>query len=305
MSRQLDHDRRIAELAAARYGVVSRHGLLAAGVSAATIDLRVRQRRLVRLHRGVYAVGHAELRREGWWAAAVEAHGADAALSHLTAATHWGIHEGGVWPVHVSIARRGGRSPRRGIVLHRVDLPEDEVVVHEAIRTTTVARTLLDLAGAVRGRALEQAVRQAARLRRFDLREQRLVLDRHPRARGTDELRRLLQSLAGRGTDDVRSPLEVAFAQLCDDRGLPRPRINAIILGERVDFSWPGTTLVVETDGFAFHAMPTTFAADRRRDQKLTLAGYTVIRVTYHQVIEEPEATAATVSALLSRCQAT
>jgi very-short-patch-repair endonuclease len=76
-----------------------------------------------------------------------------------------------------------------------------------------------------------------------------------------------------------------------------------MVLGERVDFTWPGTTLVVETDGFAFHAMPTTFAADRRRDQKLTLAGYTVVRLTYDQVVGDPAATARTVSALLSRCQ--
>ena len=304
MSRQLAHDRRIAELAAARHGVVSRRLLLASGVTAATIDLRVRQRRLVRLHRGVYALGHAELRREGWWCAAAEAHGAEAVLSHVTAATHWGVYDGGVWPVHVSIAGRSGRARRRGIVLHRVDLREEDVVVHEAIRTTTIARTLLDLAGSVRGRALEQAVRRAARLRRFDLREQHAVLARYPRARGASSLGHLLGMLSGRGTDDLRSSLEVAFARLCDDHGLPRPQINTIILGERVDFSWPGTTLVVETDGFEFHAMPTAFAADRHRDQKLTLAGYTVVRFTYDQVVDDPEATATTVSALLSQCRA-
>jgi very-short-patch-repair endonuclease len=96
--------------------------------------------------------------------------------------------------------------------------------------------------------------------------------------------------------------MEIAFAQLCDDHGLPRPLCNHLVEGERVDFSWPGTTLVVETDGFEFHAMPTAFVDDRRRDQKLTLRGYTVMRVTYDEVALDRERIAAMVSTMLQRC---
>ncbi|WP_445148397.1 DUF559 domain-containing protein [Baekduia sp. Peel2402] len=303
MSRQLDHDRVIAALAAERHGVVSRRVLREHGISQATIDGRVRQRRLVLLHRGVYALGHAELRTEGRWLAAVEAYGAGAALSHMSAARHWEIHDGAILPVHVAIGRRSGLQRRPGTVIHRVDLLAEEITEHEAIPTTTVARTLLDVAGAVRGRRLELVIRRAARSRRFDLTAQQAMLDRHPHAPGAVELGRLLTRLAGRGTDEYRSALEVAFAQLCDDHGLPRPRVNAIVLGERVDFSWPGTTLVVETDGFAFHSTPTSFAVDRLRDQKLTLAGYTVVRFTYDQVVRDAGATARAVSTLLSQCR--
>jgi very-short-patch-repair endonuclease len=216
---------------------------------------------------------------------------------------HWDIDDGPVVPVHVSVVRRSGITQRRGTVVHRVDLRDDEVVVRDGIRTTTVARTLLDVAAQLRGRRLEQVVRRAARRRRFDLVEVEAVIARHRRAAGATELTRLLASLSGRGTDDARSRLEVAFAQLCDDFGLPRPQINAIIMDERVDFSWPGSTLVVESDGFEFHAMPTAFTADRRRDQRLTLAGYTVVRFTYDQVIGDRAGTARAVSALLSRCR--
>ncbi len=153
----------------------------------------------------------------------------------------------------------------------------------------------------VRGRRLEQVVRRATRLRLFDLRDQRAVLDRHPHQPGAPELGRLLAAMRGRGTDDFRSPMEIAFAQLCEDYGLPRPVVNGIVLGERVDFHWPDAMLIVETDGFEFHAMPTTFANDRRRDQKLTLAGYTVIRLTWDQVTTDARATAAMISALLSQ----
>lgn len=78
---------------------------------------------------------------------------------------------------------------------------------------------------------------------------------------------------------------------------------RGVVVGERVDFHWPGTTLVVEIDGFEFHAMPTAFADDRRPDQKLTLAGYTVVRLTWDQVTTAAPQTARTISALLSRCR--
>jgi hypothetical protein len=302
MPRQLDHDQVMAALAATRHGVLARRVLSEHGIPAGTIDDRVRQRRLVPLHRGVYALGHTQLRREGRWLAAVEAYGALAALSHLSAAALWDISDTAALPAHVTLAKRTGLTRRPGTVLHRVaDLPGDEVTVRDGIRVSTVARTILDLAATVRGRSLEQVIRRASRLRRFDLIEQQAVLERHLRQPGAPELARLLAALHGRGTADFRSRMEIAFAQLCDDYGLPRPVLNAVVLDERVDFHWPRTTLIVETDGFEFHSMPTAFANDRRRDQKLTLAGYTVVRLTWDQVVHDPAVTARTISTLLSQ----
>jgi hypothetical protein len=302
MPRQRTHDRVISATAARNHGVVPRAALLTEGVPLTLIDDRVRTRQLVVLHRGVYALGHAQLRPEGWWLAAVAAYGCNAALSHHSAASLWGLLDASLRPVHVSLPGRTAARKRRGVRPHRAPkLCLDELTVRDEIRVTTVSRTILDLSAKVRGRRLEQVVRRAARLRLFDLRDQRVVLDRHPHHPGAPELGRLLATMEGRGTDDLRSPMEIAFAQLCDDYGLPRPVANGIVLGERVDFHWPGTTLVVETDSFEFHAMPTTFANDRRRDQKLTLAGYTVVRLTWDQVTADARATAATISALLSQ----
>jgi hypothetical protein len=304
MARQLDHDRLMSAIAARGHGVLARAALLEAGVGAGTIDDRLRQGRLTRLHRGVYSLGHSQLTDTGWRLAAVDAYGPGAALSHLSAAVLWGIVEGPLFPVHVSLAKRSGIATRERTKLHRLmKLDADEVTARDAIPVTTVSRTILDVAAAVRGRRLEQVVRRASRLRLFDLREQQAVLGRHPHRPGAAELGRLLAMLHGRGTDDFRSRMEIAFAQLCDDYGLPRPVVNGILLGERVDFHWPGTTLVIETDSFEFHAMPTTFANDRRRDQKLTLAGYTVVRLTWDQVTGDARATAATISALLNQCR--
>jgi very-short-patch-repair endonuclease len=57
-----------------------------------------------------------------------------------------------------------------------------------------------------------------------------------------------------------------------------------------VDFLWPRERLVVEIDGFAFHASAASFERDRRRDAELTGAGMRVIRVTWRQLADEPEA---------------
>jgi very-short-patch-repair endonuclease len=306
MTRQSAHDRRISDVAARQHGVAARRQLLDAGVPDHIIDERVRTRRLLVVRRGVYAVGHDQLRREGEWLAAVLALGPGAVLSHRTAAVHWGLEDGPALPIHVLAPNRSGRKRRRGIVAHTGALPPDERAELARIPITSVARTILDAAAGSRTRALEQVVRRASRQRLFDLGEQRTVMERHPRHRGAPVLARLLAELEGKGTAEMRSRMEIAFAELCDDFSVPRPVANRIVEGERVDFSWPGTTLIVETDGFEFHSMPTTFANDRARDQKLTLAGYTVVRLTYRQVTSDRAATVALVGTMLmlQRCRA-
>jgi very-short-patch-repair endonuclease len=57
----------------------------------------------------------------------------------------------------------------------------------------------------------------------------------------------------------------------------------------RVDFAWSAARLVVETDGFAFHADRTSFREDRRRGNALVLAGWRVLRFSWEDVVHHPE----------------
>ena len=70
----------IVALAERQHGLVARWQLLAFGLSARMIDGLVQRGSLRRIHAGVYAVGHAALRDEGRWLAAVLACGEGAVL---------------------------------------------------------------------------------------------------------------------------------------------------------------------------------------------------------------------------------
>ena len=125
------------------WGVISAAELRECGLSRDAIWKRVRSGRLHPVHRGVYAVGHAQLTPEGRFLAAVKACGPKSALSHFSAAFHWGLLEPSErFP---DVTAPTGRA-HRGINTHRSrSLLTDDVVVHRDIPTTTPRRTLDDL----------------------------------------------------------------------------------------------------------------------------------------------------------------
>src|SRR5215207_583671 len=98
-------DRRLAELASRQHGVVSRAQLSMLGFDRGAIDRRVQSARLHRLYRGVYAVGHTVLTRDGRWLAAVLASGDGAVLSHRSAAELWGLYPTAAARIDVTVSR--------------------------------------------------------------------------------------------------------------------------------------------------------------------------------------------------------
>lgn len=65
---------------------------------------------------------------------------------------------------------------------------------------------------------------------------------------------------------------------------------QAVIAGHRVDFL-VGDRLVIQVDGYEFHSSPQQRASDIAHDAELRLRGYTVIRLSYHQIVREWPAT--------------
>lgn len=171
-----------------------------------------------------------------------------------------------------------------------------------AVPTTSVARTLLDLAAVLHPDGLRRACSEAEVRRHFDL---GAVTELLIRARGRRGVRRLQAVIDDLDEPDLtRSELDARFLDLCRRAGLPRPQVNTALAvsGEvlEVDFAWPSHRLIVEVDGRRFHGSQSAFERDRRRDQLLTVCGWRVIRSSWLQVTRGPAEPAATVRALLS-----
>jgi very-short-patch-repair endonuclease len=98
------------------------------------------------LHRGVYAVGHANLSPEGQMMAAALAYGSGAVVSHESAAYLWRMSPRCPSIVHVTVAGTARRGKRAGIVLHYSrTLRSDQTTRRKNIPVTKPDRTRSDL----------------------------------------------------------------------------------------------------------------------------------------------------------------
>lgn len=277
--------RRMYALAARQHGAVTRAQLRGLGLTDDRIDRRIATGTLRVLHRGVFLVGPVTLEHTCTMAA-VLACGAGAVVSHVSAAVVWRIAS--IRPdaeVHVTMSRPGRRR-RHGIRVHESMLNADEITRRDRIPVTSCARTLLDLAATAPARELERAFAEAQALRLVSEAHLQRTVERHEGSRGSARLRALLNSEPPAQT---RSQAEENLLALIRRGGLPAPRLNTRVGGFEVDFHWSAERLIVEVDGFAFHASRQRFEGDRRRDGDLMAAGYRVIRITWKQLEKEPE----------------
>jgi len=275
-------DQSIGELAGRQHGVVSLAQLLGLGLSRAAVEGRVRRGRLLALHRGVYAVGHRALTRDAYFVAAVYASGDGAVLSHRSAGALHGLIDSSSARIDVTVP--SSRKPQTGITLHRSrSIHSEDRTVVAAVPTTSVARTLVDLADVANERQLTRAVRQAELLRVFDLGALTRALARVPGRKGRHRLGRVL---AGYQPEPhvLRSEAERRVKALCEKHALPQPRFNAWVAGYETDVYWPEAKLALEFDGAATHHTRHAFHEDRRRDRVLATHGIQSVRVTWPDV---------------------
>jgi len=265
-------ERRIALVAGNQHGVITLAQLVEIGLSPRAISHRVAAGRLHRIHRGVYAVGHASLSREGTWIAAVLACGDGAVLSHRSAAMHWGMLRPSDGPTHVTVPTGSGRHKRSGITVHRSStLLTSQTTIWGRIPVTKPTRTLADLRRTVPTKGYRRALRQAEFLR--------LPIDTP--------------------TDRTRSKQEADFLALCRRHRIPPPEVNRKLGPYTVDFLWRAERLVVEADSWSAHGGRLAYHEDRERDLWLKLRGFEVVRFTHEQITCEPAVVAAALRKLL------
>ena len=151
---------------------------------------------------------------------------------------------------------------------------------------TSPARTLRDIAGTVTMRELERAVDEALIRRIVRLKQLRDAVAQDQGRPGGPILTALLEH---RGSSTItRSQAEERMLELLRAGNLPEPECNARVNGYEVDFLWRAQRLIVEVDGYAYHATRSAFERDRAKGAAMAAAGYLVIRITWLQMVHEP-----------------
>jgi hypothetical protein len=262
-----------------------------------------RRGRLHRRHRGVYAVGHPRLSREGTWHAAVLAAGPDAALSHVSAAQHWKITRRATNQVHVSTPRH--RRRQDGFTSHLLrDLQPlaAAVTTRDHLRVTTLERTIIDLAECMDAEELAFVMHEADLQYQLRLDVIDTVLRDHPRFRGRHVLIDAL-TMHREGLTGSRSGYERRLTTYVVSHGFPRPRVGYVLHADdgryELDLAWPEYRICIEADGHAVHRRATTRRTDRERDRALDRAGWRHFRIVDTDFDADPSAaTAAAFEAL-------
>ncbi len=283
----------VADVASDEWGVLAIDELRACGLSRFAVARRAERGVLHRLHRGVYAVGHTSITKEGRWLAAVKACGQDAVLSHYSAAAIWGFVAWDERRPEVTVPGPGVRA-RDGIRVHQSACMERrDWLIHDGIRVTSPARTLLDLASQLNHPALRRAVREALGQRRVSIRQLVEILARTGPRRGSRKLARIVAD----GHVPTRTVLEDVVHDVIVAGGFEPPDVNKpiTIQGRRVvpDFRWPEQRIVVEADGSQWHDHKLAREDDAERQALLEASGEHVIRVRWDQAVMKPGQTQA------------
>lgn len=293
-------DEAIAELAERQYGRIARGQLVELGLGRRAIEHRLECGRLRPVCRGIYAVGHHVDSAEARWMAAVLIGGEGAVLSHRSAAGLWGLRYPAQGRVEVTMPRR--IRPRSWISFHCRSLPADEITVERDIPIATVPRTILDLATVLPRRHVERAIEEAEVRRLDDPLSLADLVERYPGRRGTGVIAAILNE--GRiGATVTRSELEERFLAFVRTHSLLSPELNVPIELDgswiEADCVWRGERVIVELDGRLTHGTDAAFERDRSRDRALIVAGWRTVRVTWRQLIDDPDRLAADLRALL------
>jgi very-short-patch-repair endonuclease len=281
------------DLVARQAGVLALHQAVGLGMSAATVQRRVRQGSWTRLHPAIYLVGGHRVTDETRIRAAWLWAGEQAAISGAAAACWHGLIPGVPGEIEVTVPRRLGPGNRPDVRVRRRDLLPADLVGTRGIRLTGLPLSVLETAvalpdgSAFLDRALQRRVRFPTVYRAFC---------RNMGRRGSSAAGRLLVAAA----DRADSAAERLLVRLLREAG-----VSGWVLGHpfgpwRIDLAFPREKVAVEVDGWAWHVDAERFRNDRRKQNALVRDGWDPPRFTWHdldgrprEVVEEIRATVA------------
>ncbi len=223
-----------------------------------------------------------------------------AVLSHLTAALLLGLPVPEPDGAHV-YADDHHRTP--GIRIHRVPLSAADRWHRHGLPVTSRLRTVLDSLS-----VLDQP--DARRLWAFAASRGILTVPQLAHAvrdrfdwPGTPNLLSLL-AFARDGATSEAERLLIGVLRRASIRGWQTGATirdgSGFIIG-RPDILFPAARLIIEMDGYSAHSGMHAFVADRRRQNAFVNAGYRVLRVTWPDLMQRPDAIVAEIRAALEQ----
>ena len=138
-----------------------------------------------------------------------------------------------------------------------------------ASRSTTVPRTLLDLASTLAEPELTRACHEAWIKHGAGPPLIEACIARNPHKKAAARLRRAV------GADATLSELEDGFLALLQCHGLPLPRTNIDHACDKVDCHWPDRALTVELLSYRYHNTRQAFEQDVARRRRSDHVAYT------------------------------
>lgn len=286
------NDARVAELAGRRSGVILRSEVLALGMSDDMVKTRLRAGVWRVIKPGAYLLAGFAVDGRSLLAAATAALAAVA--SHESAAELHDLPFVPRGPTVVTVPARATHFFDEVVVHQSTDLTEGYVVDVAGIPTTSVVRTVMDLATVIGFGRLRRLIEHCVISDRFTWDELESLFGQLARRGkpGVTRMRQVMEEI-GPGIASSESQLEALAARILDDAGFLAPVAQLSLPWRdvregRVDLAYPTHRLIIEVDGRRWHTQRDAFATDRKRDNLAQLAGWTVLRFTWRDLHDHP-----------------
>ncbi len=291
-------DKQVAAASRAYGGYQHRDQLVALGLTSRQINSRVERGWLIWEYRNVYAVGHKPVLPVDRAHGALLAAGPEGVLSHRSAGSLWRLFKDWRFPFEVTTTKD---RRVRNVTIHRsTTLHRRDITTQLGVRTTTVARTIFDLAPQLGALELERIVDQALHTPYLKVEQLHELISRLPY---TPNARRL-QKLLTPGYRPTRSELERGYRTWCADEDVPLGIINHRLGDREVDVYYPEYQLIVELDSLEFHTDPKVFNGDRKKDREQLADGNATVRLTWEALHLDPKGEADLFKAILRQRRA-
>ncbi|WP_427888935.1 type IV toxin-antitoxin system AbiEi family antitoxin domain-containing protein [Kribbella sp. GL6] len=263
---------------------------LTALVSRKTVSAALARGDVQRVGRGIYALPELP-------AGIAAALSYDGVVSHSSAAAAMGF------PLlvapekpHVIVPPNRHSRPGPPAVLHWADTDTDE----RRNRITSPLRTVVDAARILpfgEGLAVADAALATGRISQDELLAATVVM----RGYGCPNARAVAEAASGLSGSFLESMLRALLISAGIEGFEPQVLVCGGSFRARVDLGHRRARLALEADSFEFHGSRRHFTADCLRYDELVAAGWLVLRLTYEQVIGDPDWVVAMVRSVLAQ----